>query len=79
MIILLILALPVASIAGFLFYAIRRRIMRKKNEETPGAYPESEEETCRVYGKFWGIVALVVCALLLGCYLLLRFGAISFM
>ena len=77
--IFLILALPVLSLAGFLFYGIRRRIMRKKNEETPGAYPDEAMENCRITGKFWGVIALVSWGLLVGVALLLRFGAIPFM
>lgn len=76
---ILIFALPVLSTAGWLIYGIRRRVMRTKNEETPGAYPDEKLEDCRINGKFCGIIALIVWSLLIGGYLLLRFGAIPFM
>ena len=79
MVILLIFALPVATTAGFLFYGIRRRIMRSENETSPGAYPDDKLEDDRIYCKICGIVALISWLLLLGVFLMLRFGAISFM
>ena len=77
--IVLIFALPVLSTGGCLYFWIRRRVMRVKNEETPGAYPDEKLEDCRINGKACGIIALITWSLLLGVFLLLRFGAIAFM
>lgn len=77
--IIVIFALPVATAAGFLVCAIRRRMMRRKNEASPGAYPDEALENCRITGKFCGVIALLSWGLLAGGWLLLRFGAIPFM
>ena len=79
MMIILIFGLPVGATAGWLIYGIRRRTMRSKNETSPGAYPDEKLEACRINGKACGIIALITWSLLLGVFLLLRFGAISFM
>ena len=79
MIFFLIFALPVLATAGSLFYGIRRQLMRAKNEASPGAYPDEKLEDCRINGKTCGIIALITWSLLIGVYLMLRFGVISFM
>ncbi len=79
MMIILIFGLPVAATAGWLIYGIRRRVLRAKNKETPGTYPDEKLEDSRINGKACGIVALITWLLLLGVFLMLRFGAISFM
>lgn len=79
MMILLIFGLPAAATAGWLIYGIRRRTMRAKNETSPGTYPDNKLEDCRINSKACGIVALITWLLLLGVFLMLRFGAISFM
>ena len=79
MLIVLIFGLPVAATAGWLIYGIRRRRMLAKNETSPGTYPDDKLEDCRINGKACGIVALITWSLLLGVFLMLRFGAISFM
>ena len=79
MIIILIFALPVLAAAGFLFYGIRCRVIRKENEKTPGAYPQDKWEDCRRYRNICGVIALIAWTVLIGGYLLLEFGAIAYM